>query len=110
MTQMGRYLFQGSYSTEGIKGVLKDGGTGRRTAVEATIKALGGKLESFYYGFGETDIYVIVDGIDDTLAAAFSMGVASTGALANVKTTVLLSPEEIDKAAKTTLSYRAPGR
>lgn len=106
---MGRYLFQGSYSTDGIKGVLKDGGTGRRKAVEDAIKALGGELESFYFGFGETDVYVIVDGIDDTVAAAFSMGVGATGALSNVKTTVLLTPEEIDRAAKTTLHYRAPG-
>jgi uncharacterized protein with GYD domain len=107
---MGRYLFQGSYSVDGIKGVLKEGGTGRRTAVEAALKSLGGKLEGFYYGFGETDIYAIVDGIDNTTAAAFSMGIASTGALHSVKTTVLMTPEEIDAAGKKTMSYRAPGR
>jgi uncharacterized protein with GYD domain len=107
---MARYLFQGSYSVEGIKGVLKDGGTGRRTAVEAALKSLGGKLEAFYFGFGETDIFVMVDGIDNATAAAFSMGVAATGSLSNVKTTVLLTPEEIDQAGKKTMSYRAPGR
>jgi uncharacterized protein with GYD domain len=107
---MGRYLFQGSYSTEGIKGVLKEGGTGRRAAVEAAIKSLGGKLESFYYGFGETDVYVTVDGLDNTTAAAFSMGVFSTGALSGAKTTVLLTPEEVDQAGKKAMSYRAPGR
>jgi len=106
---MGRYLFQGTYSTDGIKGVMKDGGTGRRKAVEETIKALGGKLEAFYFAFGETDVYVIVDGIDDTLAATFSMGVGASGALSAVKTTVLLTPEEIDRAVKTALHYRAPG-
>ncbi len=106
---MGRYLFQASYSADGIKGVLKDGGTGRRAAVEAAVKSLGGKLEGFYYGFGNTDIYVIVDGIDNTTAAAFSMGVASTGALSRLKTTVLMTPEEIDAAGKKTMSYRAPG-
>ena len=106
---MGRYLFQASYSADGIRGVLKDGGTGRRTAVEAAVKSLGGKLESFYYGFGETDVYVVVDGIDNTTAAAFSMGVASTGALSALKTTVLLTPEEVDQAGKKTMSYRAPG-
>jgi uncharacterized protein with GYD domain len=106
---MGRYLFQASYSADGIKGVLKDGGTGRRAAVEAAIKSLGGKLEGFYYGFGNTDIFVIVDGIDNTTAAAFSMGVASTGALSRAKTTVLMTPEEIDAAGKKTMSYRAPG-
>lgn len=107
---MGRYLFQASYSADGIKGVLKEGGTGRRSAVDAAVKSLGGKLEAFYYGFGETDVYVIVDGLDATTAAAFSMGVASTGTLSKLSTTVLLTPEEIDQAAKKTLSYRPPGR
>jgi uncharacterized protein with GYD domain len=105
-----RFLFQGTYSTEGIKGVLKEGGTGRRAAVDAALKSIGGKLEAFYYAFGETDIFVIVDGIDNTAAAAFSMGVGSTGSLSKIKTTVLMTPEEVDQAAKKTLSYRAPGR
>jgi len=106
---MARYMFQASYSSDGIKGVLKEGGTGRRAAVEAAIKSLGGKLESFYFAFGDTDVFVVVDGIDNSTAAAFSMGVAATGTLSNLKTTVLLTPEEIDQAGKKTLSYRAPG-
>ena len=96
---MARFLFQASYSPEGIKGVLKDGGTGRRTAVEAAVKSLG-----------KTDVYVIVDGLDNATAAAFSMGVGSTGSLSRLKTTVLMTPEEIDQATKKTMSYRAPGR
>ena len=107
---MARFLFQGTYSTEGIKGVLKEGGTGRRAAVDAALKSLGGRLEAFYYGCGETDVFVIVDGIDNAAAAAFSMGVGSTGSLSRIKTTVLMTPEEVDQAAKKTLSYRAPGR
>jgi len=107
---MARYLFQGSYSVEGIKGVLKEGGTGRRAAVEAAVKSLGGKLEAYYFAFGKTDVFVIVDGIDNTAAAAFAMGITQTGSLHSLTTTVLLTPEEIDKAAKKTMSYRAPGR
>ena len=105
---MGRYLFEGSYSTEGIKGVLKEGGTGRRAAVEAAAKALGGTVEAFYYAFGDTDVYIIVHGIDNATAAAFSMAVAASGA-GSVKTTVLMTPDEIDQATKKTGSYRAPG-
>src|SRR2546427_3813142 len=97
---MARFMFQASYSADGIKGVLKDGGTGRRTAVEAAIKSLGGKLEGFYYAFGETDVYVIVDGIDNATAAAFFMGVGSTGSLRRLKTTVLMTPEESDQAGQ----------
>ena len=107
---MARYMFQGSYSVDGIKGVLKEGGTGRRAAVEAALKSLGGRLEALYYAFGDTDVFVIVDGIDNTTAAAFSMGVAQTGALHSVKTTVLMTTEEIDQAGKKTMSYRPPGR
>jgi uncharacterized protein with GYD domain len=107
---VGRYMYQASYTAEGIKGVLKDGGTGRRAAVEAAAKSLGGKVEAFYYGFGDTDVYVIVDGLDNASAAAFSMGVGATGTIAKITTTVLMTPEEIDQAAKKTLSYRAPGR
>lgn len=107
---MARYLFQASYSAEGIKGVLKEGGTGRRSAVEAALKSLGGKLEAFYFAFGETDVYVMVDGIDNATAAAFAMGVAQSGTLSRVKTTVLLTPEEVDQAGKKTMSYRPPGR
>jgi uncharacterized protein with GYD domain len=103
-------MFQATYSPEGIKGVLKDGGTGRRAAVEAAVKSLGGKLEGFYYAFGDTDVFVLVDGIDNTTAAAFAMGVGSAGTLSGIKTTVLMTPEEIDQATKKTMSYRAPGR
>lgn len=107
---MGRYLFQGKYTNEGVKGVLKDGGTGRRQAIESAIKSVGGKVEGVYFAFGDTDIYVIVDGLEHRQALAFAMGVGSTGTVGDLKTTILLTPEEVDEAAKTTLSYRAPGR
>jgi uncharacterized protein with GYD domain len=105
---MAKYLIQGNYTTEGIKGVLKEGGTGRREAVSAALKGLGGKIESMYYAFGETDVYVIVEAPDNVTAAALAMGVAATGTV-GIKTTVLLSVEEIDQATKKTLSYRPAG-
>ena len=105
---MGKYLIQGSYTAEGIKGVLKEGGTGRREAVSAALKSLGGKIESMYYAFGDTDVYVIVEAPDNVTAAALAMGVSATGSVA-VKTTVLMTVEEIDQASKKTLSYRPAG-
>ena len=106
---MGKYLIQGSYTAEGIKGVLKEGGTGRREAVSAALKSLGGKIESMYYAFGDTDVYVIIEAPDNVTAAALAMGVSATGTV-GVKTTVLLTVEEIDQAGKKTLSYRPAGR
>ena len=105
---MAKYLYEGRYSAEGIKGVLKEGGTGRRAAVEAALKGLGGKIESMYYAFGETDVYVIVDAPDNVTAAAIGMGIASTGTV-GLKTTVLLTVDEIDEAGKKTLTFRASG-
>jgi uncharacterized protein with GYD domain len=106
---MAKYMIQGSYTVDGIKGVLKEGGTGRRAAVEAAVKAMGGRLEAFYFSFGDNDVIGIVDGPDNVTAAAFSMGVAATGTV-RTTTTVLLTPEEIDQAAKKTMSFRAAGR
>jgi uncharacterized protein with GYD domain len=105
---MAKYLFEGRYNAEGIKGVLKEGGSGRKAAVEAALKGLGGHIEAMYYAFGDTDVYVIVDAPDNVTAAAIAMGISASGTV-GVKTTVLLSVDEIDKAGKKTLSYRAPG-
>ncbi|MDQ6719728.1 MAG: GYD domain-containing protein [Candidatus Dormibacteraeota bacterium] len=105
---MAKYLIQGSYTAEGIKGVLKEGGSGRREAVSAALKGLGGKIEAMYYAFGDTDVYVIIEAPDNVTAAALAMGVSATGTV-GIKTTVLLSVEEVDQATKKTLSYRPAG-
>jgi uncharacterized protein with GYD domain len=106
---MPKYLFQANYVGEGIKGLLKEGGTSRRAAVEKAVKSLGGALEAFYYAFGETDAYVIAELPDNATTAALSLTVSASGA-AVVKTTVLMTPEEVDEAAKKTPSYRPPGQ
>ena len=106
---MAKYLITGSYTTEGIKGVLKEGGSGRRDAVSTALNSMGGRLESMFYAFGETDVFVIADIPDNVSALALSLGVASTGTV-NVRTTVLLTVEEVDQATKKTLSYRAAGQ
>jgi uncharacterized protein with GYD domain len=105
---MPKYLFEGSYTSDGIRGIVSEGGTARRQVVEAMTVKLGGKVESFYYAFGGADVYVIVDLPDDTSAAAIALAVNASGRVA-LKTTVLLTPEEIDAAAKTVVDYRPPG-
>jgi uncharacterized protein with GYD domain len=108
---MAKYLIEASYSHEGLKGLLKDGGSGRKAAVEAAIKALGGRLESFYFAFGTADVYCTAEFPDNVSAAAFALAVGGTGALAHFKTTVLLTGDEVDQAAKKSAgaAYRAPG-
>jgi uncharacterized protein with GYD domain len=106
---MPKYLTQFNYTNEGVKGLLKEGGTSRRAATEKLIKSLGGTMEAYYFAFGEGDGFVIADLPDSASMAAISLTVAATGAVA-VKTTVLITPEEVDAAVKKTPSYRPPGK
>jgi len=106
---MGRYLIKASYTAEGAKGLLKDGGTARRNSLEKTIQALNGTLESFDFAFGADDVYVVVQLPNNETAAAVSLTVGASGAV-RCDTVVLLSPEEIDRAAHQTIDYRPPGK
>jgi uncharacterized protein with GYD domain len=105
---MAKYLITASYTQEGVKGLLKDGGTRRREVVENLAKGLGGSLEAFYYAFGDDDLIVIIDMPDEATAAAVSLTVAASGS-ASLKTTVLIDPETIDEATRKRVNYIPPG-
>jgi len=107
---MAKFLIEASYSQAGLKALVKDGGTGRKKAVEAAVAALGGRLESMYFAFGTSDVYAIVDAPDNVTVAAFALAIGGTGIAAHLKTIVLLTPEEADEAAKKSAGsgYRAP--
>ena len=105
---MAKYLFIGSYTATGAKGLITDGGTGRRRATQRLIESVGGRLEAYYFGFGSDDFYVIADLPGNGAAAAGALAAGSSGAV-SVRTIVLLTPEEIDEAVKLSPDYRAPG-
>jgi len=105
---MAKFMFIANYNSEGVKGVLATGGTARADSLRDAAKSVGGKLESFYFGFGGEDAYVVVDLPDNQAAAALAMTAASSGVV-GVRTVVLLTPGEVDEAAKRQVSYRAPG-
>jgi uncharacterized protein with GYD domain len=105
---MSRYLITARYTSEGAKGLLTQGGTARRTAVEKSVAELGGTVESFDYAFGEDDAYVIVDLPDNRTAAALALAVSGSGRV-HVSTTPLLTPEDIDAASQQQITYSPPG-
>ncbi len=105
---MGKYLFHGSYSTEGLRGILKEGGTNRVAVVQKLAESVGGSMESFYFAFGDDSYFIVCDLPNDEAAAAISMTVTASGAVAN-STTRLLTPAQMDAAAKLSPVYRAPG-
>lgn len=106
---MPKYLMEASYTAEGVKGLAREGGSSRRKSVEEMVKGLHGKLEALYYAFGASDVFLIVDVPDAVTAAAISLAVNQSGAV-QLKTYVLMTPEEIDQAAKKAVSYRPPGK
>jgi uncharacterized protein with GYD domain len=106
---MTKYLFQGTYVGQGIKGLMQEGGSKRREAVVQALESVGGSLECIYYAFGETDVLGVFDIPDDASAAALSLMINSSGAV-KLRLTPLLTPEDLDAAASKTPTYRAPGQ
>jgi len=106
---MPKYLLEASYNAEGTKGLVREGGSSRRKKVEEMVEGLHGKLEAFYYAFGTSDVFATVDMPDAVTAAALSLAVNQSGVV-NLKTHVLMTPEEIDQASKKSVNYRAPGK
>jgi uncharacterized protein with GYD domain len=105
---MAKFLIKASYSAEGARGLLKEGGSGRRAAVQKLVEGIGGKVEAFYFAYGEDDAYVITDVPDATSGLAISLAVNASGAV-RLSTIPLITAEEIDAAVKKSVAYRAPG-
>ena len=105
---MAKYLYEGSYTLEGVKGLLKEGGSSRQATIEKLVEGMGGKLEAFYFTFGERDVLAIIDLPDESSAAALSLAIGAAGGV-QIKTTPILTPQDIDQASQKTVNYRPPG-
>jgi uncharacterized protein with GYD domain len=102
------YLWRASYTTEGVKGLVKDGGSRRRSVVQQMVEKAGGKLHAFYFALGEADVFAIAEFPDTATAVAVSATVNATG-LVHLSSTLLVTPEELDAATKKTVAYQPPG-
>jgi uncharacterized protein with GYD domain len=85
----------------------------RAAAVQALVEPLGGKVEGYYFMFGQDDGMVLVDMPDSQSAAAASLAVGSTGAFARLHTHELIPADQINavlaKAKAARQTYRPPG-
>lgn len=105
---MPKMMIKASYNADGVRGLMKEGGTARAATVKKLIEGLGGTMEGFYFAYGDADAYVIVDMPDETAGLAVSMAVNASGAV-RLSTIPLISAEQMDAACKKTVGYRAPG-
>ena len=106
---MPKFLIKASYNPDGVRGLIKEGGSKRRAAVQKLIEGMGGKLEAFYYAYGADDAVIIADLPDASSGIALSLTVNASGAV-RLSTTPLITPEEIDAASKKTVDYKVPGQ
>ena len=105
---MAKYLIEASYTAEGVRGLVKDKASGRQAAVKQALAAVGGKLDSFYYAFGDADAFIVCDCPDNVTAAALALSVAASG-MVRIKTIPLITVAEADQALSKMVKYRAPG-
>ena len=106
---MQKYLFYGSYTTEGYKGLLREGGSTRIDVARQTLQSVGGSLEAFYYSNGEQDFYIIVNLPDNVNSTAVTLAGNASGTF-RIRAVALLTPEEMDEAVKTKVDFRPPGQ
>lgn len=105
---MPKMMVKASYTAEGARGLMSEGGSGRRAAIKKLVESLGGTMEAFYFAYGDADAIVIVDMPDATVGVALSMAVNASGAV-RLTSVPLITPEEMDAACQKSVAYRAPG-
>lgn len=106
---MSKYMLRVNYTANGAKGLIKDGGSMRRSVAQKAVESVGGRMEAFYFAFGDTDAFVVADLPDAGSAAAIALTVSASGG-ASVQTIVLMTPEEVDTAVRKSPLYSAPGQ
>lgn len=106
---MQKYLFYGSYTPKGYKGLLLEGGSNRIEAARQALQSVGGSLEAFYFSNGEQDFYIIVNLPDNVSATAITLAGNTSGTF-NIRAVALLTPAEMDNAVKMSVDFRPPGR
>ncbi|MCY7286712.1 MAG: GYD domain-containing protein [Cryobacterium sp.] len=105
---MSKYMFEVTYTPEGVKGIQQAGATSRVAAISDMCSGLGGSLDSFHFAFGGVDAFVVCDLPDDGAAAAAAFTVGASGST-QVRTIKLLTVEEADAAVGRSVAYRPPG-
>jgi uncharacterized protein with GYD domain len=92
---------------------MMDRPSDRGAAVRRLADAAGGKVESYYWMFGQYDGFAIFEAPDSKTVAAVVLAISSTGAF-SVETHELVDPADLGdvlaRAKDLRSHYQAPGR
>ncbi|HKM63576.1 MAG TPA: GYD domain-containing protein [Acidisphaera sp.] len=72
----------------------------RTGMASALCEGFGGKLNSYYFAFGDYDVIAISEFPDNTSALAASLAATSTGGFSRFETTPLMTGKEAEAAMK----------
>ncbi len=105
-----RYLGQVSYTSEAMAKLVHNP-QDRGLFFKELIERLGGHVESFDFCFGEYHVVTIVEFPNDETMEAISMAVYASGAIKDVKVTVLVKMEDAVRAMRRAQAsgYEPPG-
>ena len=108
---MPHYLLRWQFTSNSAKSMVSSP-VDRTIPAKALIEGFGGKLEAYYFSFGEFDGVGLVEFPDNTSVAACSLTAASSGGFSKFETTVLFTAKDGEAAMKkehdTNTGYRPP--
>ena len=90
---MPMFAFVGSYTAETWANMTTDVAE-REAGVRRLVEGMGGRLEAFYFMFGDDDILIVFEAPDDVTAGAIVVKAVSGGGLARGRTHRLFRPDE----------------
>jgi uncharacterized protein with GYD domain len=102
-----RYLVRANLTGEGIKNLQKQPPTALKAGVAKFVESVGGKLEFWYFDYGEATAYSVIYYPDEIAAATAQLSTNAAG-FARVRIRPLLSAEEMDKAVAKVPPVRVP--
>ncbi|MFD2764336.1 GYD domain-containing protein [Micromonospora eburnea] len=106
---MPKFLLESTFTIDGVRGLVNDGGSKRAEVIREAVAAIGGRTESVHFSFGKYDTYVVCDLPDHKTAAALTIAIRAAGGV-HTRITPVLTPEEVDEATRMKLTYQAPGK
>ncbi|MEU4717299.1 GYD domain-containing protein [Micromonospora purpureochromogenes] len=106
---MAWFLLKSTYTVDGLKGLVKDGGTKRAEVVRKMIEDAGGRMESMHFAFAEDDTYVLCELPDQKTVTGLAVAIGATGSL-SVRITPVLTPAEVDEVTRMKTTYTPPGQ